>query len=190
MDKRKNIANIYPLSPMQQGILFHTLLAPESGVYVPQIVLTLTGALDAATLHRAWQQAVTHHDVLRTGFYWEQRDDPFQVVYRQVELSWVHQDWRSQSPELQATRLQVFLDCNQTQPFDLHTPPLMRLALMQVGDRTHHLIWAYHHLILDGWSAANLLKTVFSQYFAITQSVESPLSFSPTSPSPHAAKQR
>ncbi|MEM1290628.1 MAG: amino acid adenylation domain-containing protein [Cyanobacteria bacterium P01_H01_bin.162] len=191
MDKRKNIENIYPLSPMQQGILFHTLLAPESGVYVPQIVLTLTGELDAAALHQAWQQAVTHYDVLRTGFYWEQRDDPFQVVYRQVELPWVHQDWRSQSPELQATRLQVFLDCNQTQPFDLHTPPLMRLALMQVGDRTHHLIWAYHHLILDGWSAANLLKTVFSQYFAITRLPESTPSISsslhpPITPPPYA----
>ncbi|MGD1931246.1 MAG: condensation domain-containing protein, partial [Leptolyngbyaceae cyanobacterium] len=185
MDKRKNIENIYPLSAMQQGILFHTLLAPESGVYVPQIVLTLTGELDAAALHRAWRQGVTHHDVLRTACYWEQRDDPFQVVYRQVELPWVNQDWRGQSPELQATRLQVFLECNQTQPFNLQTPPLVRLALMQVSDRTHHLIWAYHHLILDGWSAANLLKTVFSQYFAITRSSASAPSLSSSLPSPY-----
>jgi len=169
MDKRQNIANIYPLSPMQQGILFHTLLAPESGVYVPQIVLTLEGELDATALHQVWQQAITHHDVLRTAFYWEQRDDPFQVVYRQAKLPWVQQDWCDKPPELQATRLQIFLDCNQSQPFNLHTPPLMRLALIQVGDHKHHLICAYHHLILDGWSAANLLKTVFTQYFSVTR---------------------
>ena len=170
MDKRKNIENIYPLSPMQQGILFHTLLAPESGIYVPQIVLTLEGKLEAAALKRAWQQAVTHHDVLRTAFYWEQRDDPFQVVYRQVELPWVQQNWRGQPADIQATRRQIFLDCNQTQPFDLHTPPLLRLALIQVEDRKYHLIFAYHHLILDGWSAANLLKTGFAQYFSVIQS--------------------
>jgi len=185
MDKRQKIANIYPLSPMQQGILFHTLLAPESGVYVPQIVLTLEGALDATALHQAWQQAVTHHDVLRTAFYWEQRDEPFQVVYRQAELPWVQQDWRDQLPELQATRLQIFLDCNQSQPFNLHTPPLMRLALIQVGDHKHHLICAYHHLILDGWSAANLLKTVFTQYLSVTSSPHPPIPPSPHLPDPH-----
>ena len=88
-------------------------------------------------------------------------------------------------PELQATRLQIFLDCNQSQPFNLHTPPLMRLALLQVGDRQHHLICAYHHLILDGWSAANLLKTVFTQYLSVTSSPHSPIPPSPHLPDPH-----
>ncbi|MEM1293316.1 MAG: amino acid adenylation domain-containing protein, partial [Cyanobacteria bacterium P01_H01_bin.162] len=170
MDKRKNIENIYPLSPMQQGILFHTLLAPESGAYIPQIVLTLEGELNTEALKQAWQQAITQYDVLRTAFYWEQRDEPFQVVYRQVELPWVQQDWRGQPVDIQATRRQIFLDFNQIQPFDLHTPPLMRLALIQLNDCQYHLIFAYHHLILDGWSAANLLKTAFAQYFSILQS--------------------
>ncbi|MEO0406590.1 MAG: condensation domain-containing protein, partial [Cyanobacteria bacterium P01_A01_bin.135] len=94
LDKR-NIENIYPLSPMQQGILFHALLAPEAGAYVPQIVLTLSGELDAAALRQAWQQSVDQHDILRSGFYWEQRDEPFQVVHRQAQMPWVQQDWRS-----------------------------------------------------------------------------------------------
>ena len=179
MDKRKNIENIYPLAPMQQGILFHTLLAPESGAYAPQIVLTLEGALDVAGLQQAWQQALSQHDVLRTGFYWEQRDEPFQVVYRQLELTWVQQDWRGQPADIQATRLQIFLDCNQTQPFDLHKPPLVRLALMQLDESRYQLIFAYHHLILDGWSAANLLKTVFAQYFSIIRSVLLPAATPP-----------
>ncbi|MEO0405800.1 MAG: amino acid adenylation domain-containing protein, partial [Cyanobacteria bacterium P01_A01_bin.135] len=115
-------------------------------------------------LRQAWQQSVDQHDILRSGFYWEQRDEPFQVVHRQAQMPWVQQDWRSHSPELQQTRLQVFLDCNQTQPFDLQAPPLIRLALIQVGDRRYHLIWAYHHLILDGWSAANLIKSAFARY--------------------------
>ncbi|MEB3357177.1 MAG: amino acid adenylation domain-containing protein [Synechococcales bacterium] len=186
MDKRKNIENIYPLSPMQQGILFHTLLAPESGIYVPQIVLTLEGALDAIALRRVWQQAVARHDVLRTAFYWKQRDEPFQVVYRQAELLWVQQDWRDQPPELQTTHLQVFLDCNQTQPFNLHTPPLLRLALIQVGNHKHHLVCAYHHLILDGWSAANLLKTIFTQYLSMIMSPDKGTQpCAPTHPSTH-----
>ncbi len=164
--KRNAIANMYPLSPMQEGLLFHTLLTPQAGTYVPQVVLTFSGALDSQILRQAWQTALDRHDILRTGFYWEQRDQPFQVVYRQLPLPWVEQDWQTLSARQQTAKLEILLACNRDEPFNLNQPPLMRLIWVALGDHRYHLIWCYHHLILDGWSAGQVLKDVFQQYFA------------------------
>ena len=171
--KRNAVEDIYPLSPMQQGLLFHTLLAPAAGTYVPQIVLSFSGHLDGQLLQRAWETVLARHSVLRTSFYWEQRDQPFQVVQRQVSLPWVEQDWCELSTAAQLAKLSVLLDCNRNQPFNLNQPPLMRLNWISLGtgksgEERYQLIWCYHHLILDGWSTSQVLKDVFQQYFVLT----------------------
>ena len=176
--KRNAIEDIYPLSPMQQGLLFHTLLSPTAGAYVPQIVLAFSGQLDGRLLHQAWTTMLARHSILRTGFYWEQRDQPFQVVQRQVPLPWVEQDWSGLSATEQASKLSVLLDCNCNQPFNLNRPPLFRLTWVSLGkgdsgEERYYLIWCYHHLILDGWSTSQVLKEVFQQYFVLAGSFPS-----------------
>jgi len=94
MQRRKNIADIYPLSPMQQGLLFHTLYAPTSGVYCEQWRCIVHGHLHVTAWQHAWQRVVERHPVLRTAFHWENRAEPFQVVYRRVEVPWQQYDWR------------------------------------------------------------------------------------------------
>src|SRR3954463_15409028 len=104
--KRHLIESIYPLSPVQHGMLFHTLYDSEAGMYVEQTIFTLRGDLDVAAFQRAWHHVVGRHPVLRTAFVWEQRDEPFQVVYRQTQLPWVVEDWRG----LPASEQQQWLD--------------------------------------------------------------------------------
>ena len=87
------VEDIYPATPVQQGLLFHSLLAPGSGVYVNQLRLTLSGELDAEALRSAWQEVVSRHAVLRTGFAWRHGGEPLQVVQRSVVLPWQEQDW-------------------------------------------------------------------------------------------------
>jgi surfactin family lipopeptide synthetase C len=94
MSRTNIIEDMYPLSPMQQGMLFHTLQSPDSGVYVEQMSCTLRGELDVRAFRRAWQRLVDRHTVLRTAFNWSRREEPFQVVYRRVRLAWEEQDWR------------------------------------------------------------------------------------------------
>ncbi|MEM9136704.1 MAG: amino acid adenylation domain-containing protein [Cyanobacteria bacterium P01_F01_bin.42] len=167
---RQNIADIYPLSPMQQGILFHTLLSPAAGVYVPQVTFTLMGELDRDRLKHSWEQALSDCSVLRTSFHWEKRDQPFQVVRKEASLPWVEQDWRALSESELSKKLELFLDCDRTQPFDLKSPPLIRLSLLQLTDTAYQFIFSYHHLILDGWSVGQLLQRVFSHYFQVPSS--------------------
>ncbi|MBG1270576.1 non-ribosomal peptide synthetase, partial [Nostoc sp. WHI] len=167
--KVKNVEDIYPLSPMQQGMLFHSLYAPESGVYFEQLNCTLRGNLEVANFEQAWQQVITQHSVFRTAFIWERHDQPLQVVYRQVKLSLEIKDWRELSFEEQQQQLEVFLESEKQRGFKLSHPPLMRLTLIQLDTDLYQFVWSHHHLLLDGWSLPLVLKEVFEFYEAFCQ---------------------
>jgi len=162
----ENIADIYELSPMQQGLLFHTLYAPDSGVYFNQFCCTIRGNLNLAAFQQAWQQVVERHPILRTSFYWE-LDKPLQVVHQQVALPWQDYDWRGISATEQ--QLEVFLQQDRAQGFDLDRVPLMRFTLIRLSKDIYQFIWSHHHLLLDGWSLPIILKEVFAFYNAIAQ---------------------
>ena len=82
----EGLGAIYPLTPMQQGMLFHTLSEPASAVYFEQLTCTLAGELDDQRFARAWQRAVERHAVLRTAFVWQGLDEPVQVVHDSAEM--------------------------------------------------------------------------------------------------------
>ena len=175
MMNRQNIEDIYPLSPMQQGMLFHSLYAPDSGVYVEQLGLEIHGQLDVTALEQAWQRCIDHHASLRTAFVWEKLEQPLQVVGRQVKLPIDRRDWRSLSADEQRSQLEDWLQADQRQGFTLSKAPLMRLTLIHLGEERAYFLWSHHHLLLDGWSASLLLKQVLEQYQAICQGQTLPL---------------
>ncbi|MEH2355889.1 amino acid adenylation domain-containing protein [Nostoc sp.] len=165
--KNKNIESIYSLSPMQQGMLFHTLYEPESGVYLEQFCLTLSGNLDITVLQQACVRVMKRHPVLRTLVVWEKQEKPLQVVCKQVELPWQNYDWRSLSATEQQERLEAFLQADRVQGFVLDKAPLMRFTLIRVDDDTYEFVWSFHHLLIDGWSWPILCKEVFVFYNAL-----------------------
>jgi amino acid adenylation domain-containing protein len=167
--KRDNIEDIYELSPTQQGMLFHTLYAAESGVYFDQCALTLRGKIDRDAFVEAWRQTIASHGVLRTSFHWEKVEKPLQVVHRQVALPLDQHDWQELSPSEQQDRLQAFLSSEMERGFDLSRAPLMRLALIQTGADSFYFTWCNHHLLLDGWSRATLFREVLTSYEALRQ---------------------
>ncbi len=173
MDNRAaNIESMYPLSPMQQGMLFHTLLAPESGVYLNQRVCSLTGRLQEAALQAAWQQVVERHEPLRTLFVWKGQGKPLQVVRRRVALPWQALDWRGLSADEQTPKLEEFLQADRRRGFDFSQVPLMRLTLIRMEDNRYELVWSQHHLLMDGWSGYLVLKEVAAVYEAISEGRE------------------
>jgi amino acid adenylation domain-containing protein len=173
MIKRK-IEAVYALSPLQEGMLFHSVFAPRSGVYIEQLCCTLRGALDVLSFARAWQQVVERHAILRTAFSWKSLDKMLQVVNRQVEIPIEEQDWRKLSATEQSARLRAFLKADRERGFDLSKAPLLRLALFRTGEEAYQFVWTYHHILLDGWSLPILFKEVFSFYecFSAGQSLQ------------------
>lgn len=166
----KNIEAAYPLSPMQQGMLFHTLYEPEPGMYFEQLSCTLKGSLNVLAFQQAWQQVVDRHPALRTAVVWNNIEKPLQVVGRRVSLPWQQYDWRGLSPVEQQQKLEVFLQTDRQQGFQLSKAPLMRLTLIQIDESVYQFIYSFHHLLLDGWSLSLVIKEVFVFYEALCQS--------------------
>lgn len=173
--KADNIQDIYELSPLQQGILFHSLYAPESAVYFVQLCYSLKGNFNVVAFEQAWQELVNCHSVLRTAFYWENLEKPLQVVHREVEVSLIQHDWRDINPNDQSEKLQEFLKSDRTCNFDLTQPYLMRLNLIRCTHDSYFFVWSKHHLILDGWSTALVLKEVVEIYQSLCQGKNLPL---------------
>jgi len=171
-DRTRQIEAIYPLSPMQQGMLFHTIYAPQSGVYFQQLRCTLEGELDKPALRRAWQRVVDRHAILRTAFTWQHHKKPLQVVRQQVTLPWDEKDLRGFDGVEQERQVQFLLQSDRAKGFSLAQPPLMRAALMQTGEHLHEFVWSYHHILLDGWSIGLVLKEVFACYEAFRRNEE------------------
>ncbi|MEP0746908.1 non-ribosomal peptide synthetase [Coleofasciculus sp. FACHB-501] len=169
--KVENLEDIYELSPMQQGLLFHTLYAPKSAMYFEQYSWTVQGDFNALAFKQAWQQVIDRHPILRTAFFWQDLEKPYQVVYRQAELIWEEQDWRH-SQELQAERLEMFLQADRDRDFDLSQAPLMRLALIRLANDTYQVVWSHHHILLDGWSGPLVFQEVYAFYQAFCQGQE------------------
>ena len=158
------IDDILALTPLQQGMLFHTLYVPESPVYNLQVEFALEGDLDEGALEQAWRTVVERHTVLRTSFVWERVEKPYQVVHHHAHLKIARHDWRALSAAEQDERRRSCLEENRTSLFDLTRPPLMRLALIVLSEHKFRLVWTFHHIILEGWSAAIILSELWKCY--------------------------
>ncbi|MBR8142963.1 amino acid adenylation domain-containing protein [Burkholderia sp. AU19243] len=155
------IDDVYPLSPMQQGILFHALFAPGHASYVNQLVATAT-ALDAERLAAAFAASIARHDILRTSVIPDEAA-PLQCVHRHARMPVEQLDWRMRGDTLDAD-FDAWLAADRARGFDWREPPLMRLTLIRVTDDAWRVVWTRHHVLLDGWSTARLLADVLRDY--------------------------
>ncbi|BBL70958.1 hypothetical protein MoryE10_15640 [Methylogaea oryzae] len=167
------VEDIYPLSPMQQGLLFHSLGQPGGGLYLEQLVLELEGELDRRKLHAAWQTLLQRHPALRSALAWEALSQPLQIVQRRPVLPWREVDWRDAAAEEQSARLEALLREDRKAGFHLSScrahgergnDVMLRLTLIRLSQQRWQLLWTHHHLLLDGWSRSILLKELFELY--------------------------
>lgn len=138
----------------------------------------IDGPLAEEALAEAWNHVVDRHTALRSAFHWELKDQPFQVVHRQVDLRIERIDWSSEPNWREA--LAELLASDRKVPFELKKPPLMRVRLIRLGKDRHVMVWTRHHLAVDGWSLATILNEVFSAYRALKES--KPLTLRPATP--------
>ncbi|EJM97622.1 non-ribosomal peptide synthetase [Herbaspirillum sp. YR522] len=155
---------VYPLSPMQTGMLFHSVYEAGSAAYVNQLRIDIDGALDPERFGAAWQAMQQRHGVLRTGFLADSTP-PLQWVAPAAALPLRQLDVRAVDDC--ATTLDGIAEAELALGFDLRRPPLQRLVLVRSGQRRHHFIWTIHHLLLDGWSTSQLLGEVVRHYHGV-----------------------
>ncbi|RFU43197.1 amino acid adenylation domain-containing protein [Actinomadura logoneensis] len=157
------LQDVWPLSPLQQGLFFHARYADASAdVYTAQAVIELRGALDAGALEAAAAALLRRHANLRAAFRQRKEGTPVQAILREVRTPWEEIDLTA-SPDADAEADRI-ADRERARPFDLGRPPLLRFVLLRLADDRHRLVFTNHHILLDGWSTPILQTELFALY--------------------------
>ncbi|MBV8202390.1 MAG: hypothetical protein JOZ15_17370, partial [Acidobacteria bacterium] len=161
------VEDVYDLTPMQHGILFHSraaAAAADGELYVVQFHCTLLGPLDLAAFHGAWQHVVDRHAVLRTSFHWAGQERPQQVVQRGIRAPLALVDGSRVAAAERSALIGSLLAAERRRGFDLAVAPLLRVVLVRLVAGEHRLVFAFHHLLLDGWSMPLLFGELLRLY--------------------------
>ena len=164
VERYSDIEDLYPLSAMQQGMLFHAQMESETGIYFEQHIVELKGKLDKKAFASAWNSVIRQHEILRTSFLWEEVNEPLQLVHSQCDISVELTD--------QIDDLEEFLQRDRIRGFKFDEAPLTRVILIPVSDSVQKMVWSFHHILLDGWSVAKVIADVFTAYEAIVQGLK------------------
>ncbi|MFC1431719.1 non-ribosomal peptide synthase/polyketide synthase [Streptacidiphilus sp. N1-3] len=162
------VADVYPLTPMQAGMLFHSLLDPGAGTYLNQVQLVLTGVTDPQALAEAWQRTADANPVLRTRLTWQDTAEPVQLVQRSATVPITQLDWTGPAADRGEQGMARLLAEDRAAGIDLGAAPLMRLVLIRLSPTRVRMVWTFHHVLLDGWSAAQVFDEVCERYAALT----------------------
>ncbi|NNJ08436.1 amino acid adenylation domain-containing protein, partial [Streptomyces sp. PKU-MA01144] len=158
----RDVEEFHPLTPLQSGMLFHTLSDP--GAYAEQMSFELDGVTDPGLLARAWQAVVDRVGVLRASLEWRDVERPLMVVHRRADLPVTHLDWRALPAEERVEAVRRLLAEDRARPVDLTSAPLVRLTLVRLTDTSVRLVCAFHHVLLDGWSTFDVLAQTHAAY--------------------------
>ncbi len=161
------IEDVYPLTPLQEGMLYYSAHHADSSVYYQQFALTYRGRVDHESLRDAWQSVIDRHAALRTSVHWERLDQPVQVVHRSALVDFPVLDWQHLSEQEWADADHALREEDRVRGFDLLRAPLLGLRLIRLSDERWRLHVAIHHLVIDGWSFSVVAREVCEAYAAL-----------------------
>lgn len=186
MNEKLSIAGVCNLTPMQEGMLFHSYLNPESTAYFEQFACTVTGQLDVGLLERSFNALIDKYDVLRLNFLHENMKNPKQIIFKKRSMSVLYEDISQMDKAEQEQYIQRFIQADQKKGFDLAKDMLLRAAVLQTDQQIdqqaghrYKLIWSYHHIIMDGWCLKTIVQELFDVYKALSQGAEMELDEAP-----------
>ena len=161
------IEDVYPMTPMQHGILLHSMLGAGTGIYHMQDVYRINTAVDRDVLRKAWAHVLRQHPTLRTGFFISEERGAIQIVFNEVEPVCEFLDWQTRSPEEQMKALEDLLRAERERGFELAQPPLVRARLVQMGPSLSYFVRSNHHILMDAWCHPLLLRDLLLCYRAL-----------------------
>ena len=169
MGKKFEIQKIYPLTPMQEGILFHYLRDQGRESYFEQTSFDIKGSLDIDTFNQSYHLLFERYDILRTIFKYHKIERPIQIVLKERDVALTFDDISALNQEAQALYLEEFLRQDRRRGFDLSKDVLMRMSVLKKGQEIYRIVWSYQHIIMDGWCLGIILKDFLEIYSALSQ---------------------
>ncbi|CRM81135.1 Linear gramicidin synthase subunit B [Pseudomonas sp. 35 E 8] len=173
------IEDVYPLTPMQEGLLLHTLLEPGTGLYYMQDRYRINSALDPERFAQAWQAVIARHEALRASFCWNVGEDMLQVVHKPGSTPIEYLDWSNDPESEQEPRLQALLKQEREAGFDLLEQAPFHLRLIRVGAERYWFMMSNHHILIDAWCRSLLMNDFFEIYMALGEGRDAQLATPP-----------
>ena len=173
------IEDVYPLTPMQEGLLLHTLLEPGTGLYYMQDRYRINSALDPERFAQAWQAVIARHEALRASFCWNVGEDMLQVIHKPGSTPIEYLDWSNDPQSEQEPRLQALLKAEREAGFDLLNQAPFHLRLIRVGAERYWFMMSNHHILIDAWCRSLLMNDFFDIYMALGEGREAQLATPP-----------
>lgn len=166
------ITKVYPLSPMQEGMLFHSELQPESPAYFEQNSIPLHGTLNLALLEQSLNMVIARYDVLRTVFVHQELKRPVQVVLQDRQTNIHFEDISHLDAVSQQSYLDSYKERDKQEGFTIAKDVLLRLAVLKTGEDTYQLLVSFHHIIMDGWCFVIVLDELIRTYHSLLNNTE------------------
>ncbi|WP_119742341.1 non-ribosomal peptide synthetase [Pseudomonas sp. Larv2_ips] len=173
------IEDVYPLTPMQEGLLLHTLLEPGTGLYYMQDRYRINSALDPQRFAQAWQAVIARHEALRASFCWNVGEDMLQVIHKPGSTPIEYLDWSADPQSEHEPRLQALLKAEREAGFDLLNQAPFHLRLIRVGEARYWFMMSNHHILIDAWCRSLLMNDFFEIYMALGEGREAQLATPP-----------
>ncbi|MGA9873091.1 MAG: amino acid adenylation domain-containing protein, partial [Rhodococcus sp. (in: high G+C Gram-positive bacteria)] len=160
-----DLTDIWSMSPLQSGMLFHAELSDQTvDAYIVQLVMELTGTVDASRLRRAAQALLDRHSNLRTAFVHNLDGDSIQVVERSVDVPWQERDLTSLTRGEAEIELETMMAADRSTRFNMAEAPLLRFMFVAVSDTHWRLVMTNHHILIDGWSTPLIIRELLTLY--------------------------
>ncbi|WP_426446147.1 amino acid adenylation domain-containing protein [Paenibacillus sp. S-38] len=160
------LEDVYPLTPMQAGMLFHSRYEPKSGAYFEQVTYNLHGSFDSEAFEKSLNGLISRHAVLRTNFLFGAADRPLQAVFRSRRAEYRYEDLRSLDEADREGRMATVIAEDAARGFDLGSDLLLRITVLRSGETAYRFIWSFHHIVMDGWCLSVVNGEVFERYSA------------------------
>jgi len=173
------IEDVYPLTPMQEGLLLHTLLEPGTGIYYMQDRYRINSEIDPQRFAQAWQAVVARHEALRASFCWDAGEDMLQIIHKPGGTRIEFVDWSADPETEHETRLQTLLQTEREAGFDLLHEAPFHLRLIRVGVGRYWFMMSNHHILIDAWCRGLLMNDFFEIYTALGEGREAQLPVPP-----------
>ncbi len=169
--KDKLIKEIYELSPLQEGILFHYMQDQNSTTYFEQVIMCISGYVDVELLEKSFQTIIDRHDILRTVFSYRKTKKPYQVLMRQRKAVVNFEDYSGLGQSFKTLKIKQFIQNDKYNVFDISKDFLLKLSLLRKSENEYVLIWRFHHIILDAWSLQILYKELWLIYSSFLEQI-------------------
>jgi natural product biosynthesis luciferase-like monooxygenase protein/amino acid adenylation domain-containing protein/non-ribosomal peptide synthase protein (TIGR01720 family) len=167
---KENVEDIYPMSAIEKGMVFWSLVDPSMAMYHDQVTYRKHFVdFDAGRFKKALELLILKHPMLRTSFHMSDFETEVQIVHKNIKCNLDSKDLSGKTSEEQDKLIVAYMEQEREHPFNVAEAPLWRMTMFNCGEGGIAFVWQFHHAIIDGWSNASFITELNNLYLKLEE---------------------